>query len=38
MRKVYRRRLVTLGLVSNVTALHLVVSVPGAVEVLRTAS
>jgi len=38
MRKVYRRRLEQLGLVSNVTPLHVLVSAPGAIEVLRTAS
>ena len=38
MRKVYRRRLVKLHLISNVTALHVVVSAPRGIEVLRTAS
>ena len=38
MRKVYRRELVKLGLVSNVTPLKVLVSAPGAIETLRNAS
>ncbi len=38
MRKVYRQRLVTLGLASNVTPLHVLVGEPGAIDRLRAAS
>jgi hypothetical protein len=38
MRKVYRQRLVKLGLASNVTPLHLLVCEPGAIDRLRAAS
>jgi len=38
MRKVYRQRLTKLGLVSNVTPLHVLLREPGAIDRLRAAS
>ena len=36
MRKVHRLRMEKLGLLSNVTPLHVLVATPGAVDMLRT--
>jgi hypothetical protein len=38
MRKVYRQRVVKLGLASNVTPLHVLVGEPGAIDWLGAAS